>query len=402
MKSLLRRSDVRLLLAGQTLSMFGDWMMIIVLGIWTKVLTGSNGAAGLVFFAFALTGLVSPLGGLVVDRLPKRRLMVVTHLALAGIMCLLLLVHDRSDVWLIYVVTLLYGLGGDFFASARGAMLKAMLPDELLGEANGALQSLREGMRLVAPLAGAAIFAVSGGATVALVDAATFVLSAAALLALRFAEPLAAVKEQHFLREVTAGVVHIWRDPILRPLTVGVCGTMLVIGFSETLLFAITAALGRPASFIAVFGTMQGIGSIVGGVTAARLMRRIGELRVAAVGIAVFAVGDGLWLIPSLPVVFVAMAVAGLGIVWAVVAIGTAYQRRSAQTMQGRVSAAANMLFSVPQTLSIAAGAALISIVDYRVEIVTMLVGTALCAAYLLTRRIEEPAVDEQDVALAA
>jgi MFS family permease len=402
MKSLLRRSDVRLLLAGQTLSMFGDWMMIIVLGIWTKVLTGSNGAAGLVFFAFALTGLVSPLGGLVVDRLPKRRLMVVTHLALAGIMCLLLLVHDRGDVWLIYVVTLLYGLGGDFFASARGAMLKAMLPDELLGEANGALQSLREGMRLVAPLAGAAIFAVSGGATVALVDAATFVLSAAALLALRFAEPLAAVKEQHFLREVTAGVVHIWRDPILRPLTVGVCGTMLVIGFSETLLFAITAALGRPASFIAVFGTMQGVGSIVGGVTAARLMRRIGELRVAAVGIAVFAVGDGLWLIPSLPVVFVAMAVAGLGIVWAVVAIGTAYQRRSAQTMQGRVSAAANMLFSVPQTLSIAAGAALISIVDYRVEIVTMLVGTALCAAYLLTRRIEEPAVDEQDVALAA
>jgi MFS family permease len=402
MKSLLRRSDVRLLLAGQTLSMFGDWMMIIVLGIWTKVLTGSNGAAGLVFFAFALTGLVSPLGGLVVDRLPKRRLMVVTHLALAGVMCLLLLVHDRSDVWLIYVVTLLYGLGGDFFASARGAMLKAMLPDELLGEANGALQSLREGMRLVAPLAGAAIFAVSGGATVALVDASTFVLSAAALLALRFAEPLAAVKEQHFLREVTAGVVHIWRDPMLRPLTIGVCGTMLVIGFSETLLFAITAALGRPASFIAVFGTMQGVGSIVGGVTAARLMRRIGELRVAAIGIAVFAVGDGLWLIPSLPVVFVAMAVAGLGIVWAVVAIGTAYQRRSAQTMQGRVSAAANMLFSVPQTLSIAAGAALISIVDYRVEIVTMLVGTALCAAYLLTRRIEEPAVDEQDVALAA
>jgi len=47
MKTLLRRSDVRLLLAGQALSMFGDWMMIIVLAIWTKVITGSNGAAGL-------------------------------------------------------------------------------------------------------------------------------------------------------------------------------------------------------------------------------------------------------------------------------------------------------------------------------------------------------------------
>ena len=66
-----RRRDVRLLLAGQTLSMFGDWVMIIVLGIWAKVLTGSNSAAGLVFFVFALGGLLAPIGGLVVDRLPQ-------------------------------------------------------------------------------------------------------------------------------------------------------------------------------------------------------------------------------------------------------------------------------------------------------------------------------------------
>src|SRR5271169_3141206 len=128
--------------------MFGDWALIIVLGIWAKVLTGSNAAAGLVFFVFALAGLAAPLGGLVVDRLPKRRLMIVTHLAMAAMVCLLLFVNDRSDLWLIYVVVALYGLGGDLFAAARSAMLKAMLPDELLGEANGILQSVREGLRL--------------------------------------------------------------------------------------------------------------------------------------------------------------------------------------------------------------------------------------------------------------
>ena len=84
MKTLLRRRDVRLLLAGQALSMFGDWMMIIVLGIWMKVLTGSNSAAGLVFFVFAAASMLSPLGGLVVDRLPKRPLMTGTHLAQIG------------------------------------------------------------------------------------------------------------------------------------------------------------------------------------------------------------------------------------------------------------------------------------------------------------------------------
>jgi MFS family permease len=394
MKTLLRRKDVRLLLTGQALSMFGDWMMIIVLGIWTKVLTDSNAAAGIVFFVFGLAGLISPLGGLVVDRLPKKPLMVATHVALAGVMLLLLFVHDAADVWLIYLVTALYGLGGDVFASARGSMLKAMLPDELLGEANGALQSVREGMRLVAPLAGAALFAVSGGATVAIVDAATFLLSAGFLVAMRFAEPPVAGREHHFLREATAGMGHIWRDPILRPLTIGVAGTLLVIGFAETLLFALTAALGKSPSFIAVLGTAQGVGSIIGGVTAGMLLRRIGELRLAGIGVALFAVGDGLWLVPSLPMVMASMVVAGLGIVWAVVAIGTAIQRRSEQTMQGRVNAAANMLFSVPQTVSIAAGAALISVVDYRVEIVAMLVGTALSAGYLLTRRTPEETLE--------
>jgi MFS family permease len=394
MKSLLRRSDVRLLLAGQALSMFGDWMMIIVLGIWMKVLTQSNSAAGLVFFVFAAASLVAPLGGLLVDRLPKRPVMVATHVALAAVMCTLLFAHDRGDAWLLYVVTAVYGLGGDVFAAARGSMMKAMLPDELLGDANAAFQSLREGLRLVAPLAGAGLYALTSGGIVALVDAGTFVASAATLVALRFAEPAAAPREHHFLREVSAGLTHILRVPALRQMTIGISATMLVIGFSETLLFAITAALHRAPSFIGVLGTAQGVGSVAGGVTAGKLLRRFGDLRTAGIGVLLFAVGDAMFLIPSLPAVLAAMAVAGLGIVWAVVAIGTAYQRRSGQEIQGRVSAAANMVFSVPQTISIAAGAALISVVDYKIEILVMFVGVGLSALYLLTRGRAETQLD--------
>ena len=397
MRTLLQRRDVRLLLAGQTLSMFGDWAMIIVVGIWAKVLTGSNAQAGLVFFVFALASLLAPIGGLVVDRLPKRRLMIATHLSLAAVICLLLFVHDRGDLWLLYVVTALYGLGGDFFAAARSAMLKAMLPDELLGEANGVLQSVREGLRLVAPLAGAGIYAAFGGPAVALVDAATFVLSAATLVALPFAEPATAAKEHHFLREISAGVRHIAVTRVLRDLTTGVGAALLVAGFSETIIFAITSdGLHRSPSFIGVLGTFQGVGSILGGVTAARLMRRIGELRQAAIGLLLFGVGDALWLVPSLGVVLPAMALAGVGIVWAVVALATAYQRRSPTDMQGRVAAAANMLLSVPQTISIAAGAALITLIDYRIEIVAMACVFAVASVYLLTRRDDERAAEAE------
>jgi MFS family permease len=391
-KALLSRPDVRLLFAGQTLSMFGDWAMIMVLGIWTKVLTDSNSAAGLVFFVFALAGLVAPLGGLVVDRMPKRPLMIATHLALAGVMCLLLFVHSRDQLWLLYVVTALYGLGGDLFAASRAAMLKAMLPDELLADANGAYQSIREGLRIVAPLAGAGIYAAVGGAAVALLDAGTFLVSAATLVALRFEEPAVAPREHHFLREASAGITHILHTTVLRQLTVGVAAALLVAGFSETLLFAVTSALHHSPSFIGFIGTFQGVGAIAGGVTAAWLMRRVGDVRLAGIGLALFGIGDSLWLVPNVTVVLSATAVSGLGIVWAIVALATAYQRRSPTETQGRVAAAANMLFSVPQTISIAVGAALITVVDYRLEIVAMAIVFACSSAYLLTRRAEEGA----------
>jgi len=387
MRSLLARRDVRLLLAGQTLSMFGDWAMIIVLAIWAKVLTGSNAQAGLVFFAFAFASLFAPLGGLVVDRLPKRPLMIATHAVMAGIVCLLLFVHDRSGMWLLYTVTVLYGLGGDFFGAAQSAMLKAMIPDEQLGEANGAFQSIREGLRLVAPLAGAGIFAAFGGGAVALVDAASFLASAATLVALRFDEPPPAVKEHHFLREISLGITHIARTRALRELTVGVAAALLVAGFSETLLFAITHAMHRSPAFIGVVSTFQGVGAIAGGVTASRLLRRLGEVRLAGLGLALFGIGDCCWLAARLGVVLPATALSGLGIAWAVVALVTAYQRRSPDEVQGRVAAAANMLLSVPQVISIATGAVVITVVDYRVEIVAMAAVFLCSSVYLLTRR---------------
>jgi len=70
----------------------------------------------------------------------------------------------------------------------------------------------------------------------------------------------------------------------------------------------------------------------------------------------------------------------------------TAVQVRTPLRLQGRVSSAADVLISTPQTFSIALGAALIAIVDYRVLVVTEALVVALCAAYLVTRRAVVPA----------
>ena len=144
MRALLAYRDARLLLAGQTLSAFGDWAMIIVLAVWMKALTGSSALAGLTFFTFAAGSLLAPLGGLLADRVRRRPLMIVADSVLGAIVLLLLFVHDRNDSWLIYAVALAYGALGTVFFPARAALLKIMLPEELLAEANGVLTSNTE------------------------------------------------------------------------------------------------------------------------------------------------------------------------------------------------------------------------------------------------------------------
>jgi MFS family permease len=126
MRRLLQIRNMRVFVAGWTASVFGDWAMFIVLGVWTKDLTGSNSAAGLVFFALALPSLLSPFAGLVVDQLPRRPVLMWTYAAEAVGVLSLLFVHDRGDVWIIYAVTLFYGASGTLAASARSALLTVM------------------------------------------------------------------------------------------------------------------------------------------------------------------------------------------------------------------------------------------------------------------------------------
>jgi MFS family permease len=389
MRRLLSYREARLLVAGQTMSAFGDWAMFIVMAVWMKTLTGSSARAGLVFFVLAIGNLAGPLGGLLADRVRRRPLMIVTDCTLGASVLVLLFVHDKGDAWLIYLVALLYGVGGSVFYPARAALLRLMLPEELLADANGALSSTQQGLRIVAPLAGAGLYAAFGGGVVAVLDAATFAGSAVFLSRMRVPEEKPAPPEHHFLREVTAGIEHVWRTLPLRQIVIGTTIALLVVGFTETLIFSIIAHLGHKPSFFGVLATLQGAGAIAGGITAGSIVRRIGEVRSVGIGLGLFG-GCGLLLaIPSLPVVLLAFPVAGVGISWLIVGFNTAVQTRTPLAIQGRVSAASEVSVSLAQTVSIATGAALSTLVDYRILLVAMAAVVVASAVYLLTRREE-------------
>jgi MFS family permease len=403
MRQLLRIRNARVFLFGWSVSVFGDWAIFIALGVWMKDLTDSNSAAGLVFFALALPSLFSPLAGLVVDRLSRRKVMIVTYSVEAVVVLSLLFVHDRGDAWIIYAVAAFYGAAGTLAAAARSAFMTVILPRDLLGEANGLFQTVREGLRLIAPLGGAAIYASAGGGAVAILDSVSFVAVVVALLMLRVDEPRFAREEHHFMEELLAGARHIARTLPLRQIVLATGFCLLFVGFSETVIFAVLdEGLNRDTSFFGVLSSLQGVGAIVGGVTAARVLRRVGDVKLVGFGMGLFALGEFSFVSSRLPLVLVGIAVAGAGIAWFIVGFVTAIQLRSPARLQGRVAGAAETLVGTPQTISIALGAALVTLVDYRVLVVTSCLVTAATGAYLLSRRAVIPAETVEEPAIAA
>ncbi len=168
-----------------------------------------------------------------------------------------------------------------------------MLRDDQLGQANGSLGSVREALRLVAPLAGAALYAAFGGPAVAVLDAATFLVSAAALLAPagrragagthRAAVPRRGERRQPAPARQPGAARHGGRYVIC----------MLAIGIAESVFFAVVdEGLGKPVEFIGVLGAVQGVGAIMRRASPSPiLIRRTGELRPVPWAFALMAVG---------------------------------------------------------------------------------------------------------------
>ena len=385
--SALRDPRFRRLAAGQALSSFGDSALYLVLAIWVKDLSGSNGAAGAVFFALGAMSLLAPAGGVLVDRVRHRRRLLMTVDALtAAVVCLLLFVHSRADLWLIYAVAAAYGLSCTLVGPASAALLKDLLADTELGSANAIRQTANQGLRLVSPLVGAGLYAAFGGGWLAVFDAATFLASILAVASVRLDESPPAGRDQRpsLRSEVSAGFAHIRATPLLRRIAVTAGTAMLGLGLFESIDFAVVASLGREPSFFGVLISVQGGGSILGGLVVAAAMRRFGEGTVVALAFVAFAVSAIGLIVHSLAVVLASVVLLGVAVSWFAVGLGTAMQRLTPSRLQGRVSAAGYVLTDIPQTISIACGAALISVVDFRTLLGVLAGVTLACGVGLL------------------
>lgn len=387
MRAVMRDRGFRLLFAGQTLSMFGSSALFLVLGIWVKELTGSNSAVGLLFTVMALPAIASPLFGVAIDRFPRRQLMIATDAGMAVAVLALLFVDGRDDVWIIFVVGILYSVGTPIFGSAKAGLLRGMLPEEHLAAANGALESMRQALRIGAPLAGAGLYAAFGGGVVAVVDAATFLVSAVTLLVMRVPDIARSREPLDFLESFTAGGRHLWRTPDLRLLCACIIAAICFVGVLEgAVFFALLDAIGKPPEWVGILSTIQGVGSIAGGIVSAWLIARLGELRVSGLGLAGLGVGFGLCALITVPSVLVGAVVIGITLTPFMVAFNTIVQKLTPLELQGRAFTAIEALFSAPMAAAMGVGAILVAVVDIRVLYLTALVSLVALGAALLRR----------------
>jgi len=385
--SVFRIPAFRRLVVAWSFSNFGDSALYLTLAIWAKDLTDSDAAAGLVFLFLGLPVFLAPFAGQLADRYSRRRIVVSSNLVAAVVVLSLWFVEGPSQMWLIYLVTFLYGLLTYVTSAAGSGLVKDMLADDQLASANGILNTIDQGLRLLSPLVGAGVYAAFGGFAISVVTFVMLGIAALIMLTLRLEES-PPEERGAFWEDFTAGFRHIRRVPLLTRMTLAMGAAFAMTGFASTTSFAvIEQGLGRPAEFFGILASVQGGGSILGGITAAALIHRLGERRVVALGLVMLGVGLGVMAVPEVWVVVACEVLVGLSIPWFVVGFVTLRQRLTPNRLQGRVSAFTSMALNGPQVGGTASGAVLIAFLDYRVLVIAMGLSVALCALAIVPSR---------------
>ncbi|MEV7326670.1 MFS transporter [Micromonospora sp. NPDC093244] len=352
------RRNAWLFVAISLLSGFGSSAMSLVAGIWILDLTGSTSLAALAGLCVYAPVFAGPWLGAVVDRVPRRPLVIGVNLALAAILPALFAVRGPGQTWLIFAVSCAYGVSYVLIDAGETALLPSALSPSELGDVNGWRSSAQEGMKLVAPLAGAGLYAWRGGHAVVVLSAATPILVALlyAAVRLRRTPPDRPNRSDRGLR---AGISVLARQRATRVPVALAAVSIAMSGFSTAAIYAIVVSeLRLPTTFLGVLASAQGAGSIAGGLVVGRLIRRCGPVGVGVAGTALFALGCLARCLPWWQVTVGGAVLAGVGLPWTLVAAVTAVQTHTPTPLLGRVAATANTAMFGPLVVAIPLGSA--------------------------------------------
>jgi MFS family permease len=341
----LRHRDFRLLWSGMCVSLLGDGVFLVAMAWQVYALSNAPTALALVGIAMTVPTIAFLLvGGAISDRLDRRRIMLTADLVrgvAVGLMALLSLA-GVLELWHMVMLVAVYGAGTAFFTPAFDAIVPDVLPAEELPQANSLDQFVRPlALRLAGPALGGLLIELVGVGSAFALNAASFGVSAVALLAMRARARAERPAGGSIAGEIRTGFAyirqHVWLWATFASAAVAY---LLFMGPAEVLLpFVVKNALGGSAADLGLVFAAGGLGSLGCAVVMGQrgLPRRdITFMYVvwtlATVAVAGYGLADAVWQLMLASLAFNALETAGT-IVWA-----TAKQRHVPPELLGRVS----------------------------------------------------------------
>jgi MFS family permease len=341
----LRHRDFRLLWSGMCVSLMGDGIFLVAMAWQVYALSNAPTALALVGIAMTVpTIMFLLLGGVVSDRLDRRRVMLAADSTrgLAVAVMAVLSMTGLLELWHVVALVAVYGAGAAFFGPAFDAIVPDVLPASELAQANSLDQFVRPvALRLAGPaLGGALIDAVGVGAAFAF-DAASFAISAIALMTMASRAPRRAAEAGSVGADIRTGFAYVRRHVWLwATFATAAVAYLLFMGPAEVLLpYLVKNDIGGSASDLGLVFAAGGIGSIgcavvIGqrGLPKRDITFMYLAWTAATVAVAGYGLATAVWQLMLASLAFNALETAGT-IVWA-----TAKQRHVPAALLGRVS----------------------------------------------------------------
>jgi hypothetical protein len=365
--------DFWLYFSGQLCSQVGNSFTMFALPLLVFKLTHSSTNLALTtaaeFVPYLLFGLVL---GAMLDRLPRKRLMLQSDVARAVMIAVIpsLALLGDLHVWVIYAVGFVQSTLGIVFNCGEFAAIPALVRADDLVAANGRIMATNNAGQVVGPILAGALVAVISVPDLLFFDAGSFLVSAVSLLAIRVsfdsapAPGTASAQRSRVLDDITEGLRFVWHHPVLRSISVMMALINFVgaVAYSQLVLFA-SSVLHASDTRIAVLFAAGALGVVLTGLSAGPLRRRLsfpvvalGALIVSGLSIVAMAAVGRYW--PS--VLFWAMST-GFGLL---LNINTAALRQAIVPghLFGRVISIAGVMAWSAIPLGALAGAAAIDL----------------------------------------
>jgi DHA3 family macrolide efflux protein-like MFS transporter len=359
-----------LLWAGQFVSQMGDRLAMVAFPWLVYARTGSALGTGAILALYTLPYvLFGAFAGVLIDRFNKRSVMIAADVVRAGLV-VLVPVAAGSSLPAVYVLSFLMASVAVFFDPSKLAILPEIVGKDRLMRANSLLAVAENLTEVLGYALAGLVLAVVTTASAFRIDSLTFLVSAAALILMRYKAPARAAQRaaRSFSHELREGLSYLRHHRGLLANTVMVLAAAAGLGASYplTFLFAVRVLDGGTKTF-GLFEAAIGMGYLVGSIALATLATRVHKglamtigLTIMGAGLMAVAIAPSAWL-ATLPVLVVGVANAA-----ALIAVDTYVQQAVPEHLLGRVWGARFALTQGTYAISVLVGGALAGVADVR------------------------------------